>query len=310
MTLLLQASFGDTDQLCEAVQQWNLEFRPLSLIRPQGEIGRVKQLFVEEMELSYARFSVVFDQFGAPPPDRVTFVVLEERLQRLWWRGHDVRNSEVMVFPKGSELRSLSGPDFEIFTLSLKEQQIETACERLGLSPLPPHRRRETFAMPLPALAKVRRSLRAAAGSRITSESISLPEVRDLLIRAWLGPGSKSRRRPSLRSRDRAMRQFMEALEHPDWIDLRVPELCELGAISERTLQYAFKERFGLTPAAFLKARRLMMARQRLQQVLPSEGRVGEIAADCGFGHQAQFAVDYRRSFGEAPLTTLKRLQS
>ncbi len=127
------------------------------------------------------------------------------------------------------------------------------------------------------------------------------------LVAIWLGPMITSLRRPSLRRRDRAIGLCLERLEHPDWTELSPAQLCEIAGVGERTLQYAFRERFGLTPAAFLKARRLVIARQRLVRSLSEEKTVGDVAASLGFWHLGHFAADYRHAFGEAPSETLKR---
>ena len=83
--------------------------------------------------------------------------------------------------------------------------------------------------------------------------------------------------------------------------------MCEVGGVGERTLQYALRERFGLTPAAFLKMRRLAEVRGRLLRPGIGDLTVGETAASLGFWHVGQFAADYRRAFGETPSQTLRR---
>ena len=83
--------------------------------------------------------------------------------------------------------------------------------------------------------------------------------------------------------------------------------LCEVGRIGERTLQYAFRERFGLSPAALLKARRLAAVRQKLLLKGNKGSKVGDIAAAFGFWHVGQFASDYRQMFGETPSATLRQ---
>jgi AraC family ethanolamine operon transcriptional activator len=103
------------------------------------------------------------------------------------------------------------------------------------------------------------------------------------------------------------MRRCLEQIEQADWAELSSALLCEIGGVGERTLQYAFRERFGLAPAAFLKARRLAAVRQRLLQAQEGEEKVGDVSAALGFWHAGHFATDYRRTFGEAPSATLKR---
>jgi AraC family ethanolamine operon transcriptional activator len=96
-------------------------------------------------------------------------------------------------------------------------------------------------------------------------------------------------------------------MEHDDWAELSAGMLCAVGDVSERTLQYAFRERFGLTLAAFLKARRLAAVRHELMYAVDERSTVGDISATFDFWHVGQFAADYRRIFGEPPSETLWR---
>jgi transcriptional regulator GlxA family with amidase domain len=97
-----------------------------------------------------------------------------------------------------------------------------------------------------------------------------------------------------------AMRACLARLEPPVWPELSPSQLCEAGCVGERTLQCAFRERFGLTPAAFLKSCRLAAVRNALRRAAP-EASVADIAAAFGFWHTGQFAVDYKRAFGGTP---------
>jgi AraC-like DNA-binding protein len=101
------------------------------------------------------------------------------------------------------------------------------------------------------------------------------------------------------------MRTALALIEQADLNQLTSATLCETCGVGERTLQYAFRERFGLTPAAFLKARRLALVRSALQRSDADAVSVGDLAAEHGFWHPGQFAADYRRAFGEAPSTTI-----
>ena len=89
--------------------------------------------------------------------------------------------------------------------------------------------------------------------------------------------------------------------------ELRPAQLRAYSGVSERTLQYAFRDRFGLTPAAFIKARRLAAVRAMLCSADPQRTHVGDVLGDFGFWHLGQFAKDYRQAFGELPSVTLGR---
>ena len=78
--------------------------------------------------------------------------------------------------------------------------------------------------------------------------------------------------------------------------------------VSERTLEYAFRERFGQSPKTFTLTYRLNNVRKILRHADPDADRIYEIAGHYGFLHMGQFTSDYKRLFGELPSETLRRL--
>ena len=305
---LLEANFPDVDALCAEVRSWDLDFLPLSTTASPDSVGRVIQSRCGPLEISYARFSASIEQRGAPPAGCWTFVVPEAGLRRLWWRGQDVDAGNVLVFPVGGELRSFSGPDFEIHTISVSEAAIAASCERLELrqsrTRLPP----EAFRPPSELLDGLRQSLRGIRDQIGGDGDWDANGILDQLVAAWLSPDHSSEKLGTPpRARDRAIRRCLEYIEDADWNALSASGLCGIASVSERSLQHAFRERFGLTPAAFLKARRLAAVRRRLLETDRSEVTIGAESAALGFWHVGQFAADYRRAFGETPSATLNR---
>jgi len=88
---------------------------------------------------------------------------------------------------------------------------------------------------------------------------------------------------------------------------LTVRDLCRAAGASERTLRYAFVERYGVPPKAYLKAVRLHGVRRELRSADLHALRVTDTANRWGFWHMGDFAADYRRLFGELPSKTLAR---
>jgi AraC family ethanolamine operon transcriptional activator len=88
---------------------------------------------------------------------------------------------------------------------------------------------------------------------------------------------------------------------------VHVDDLCRAASVSERALQYAFKEVLGVTPVAYLIRLRL----HRVRQLLVAAGRgsttVSTVALDWGFWHFGEFSSAYRKCFGERPSDTLRR---
>jgi len=88
---------------------------------------------------------------------------------------------------------------------------------------------------------------------------------------------------------------------------LYVTDLCRVTGVSERTLQYAFKEVMGLTPMAFLTKLRLHRVRHELIHALPGSTTVANTALRWGFWHFGELSQNYKNCFGELPSDTLLR---
>jgi len=88
---------------------------------------------------------------------------------------------------------------------------------------------------------------------------------------------------------------------------LYVTDLCRVAAVSERTLEYAFKEVMGLTPVAYLIRLRLHRVRQALLAATHGSTTVSAEALNWGFWHFGEFSRAYKDCFGELPSDTLRR---
>jgi AraC family transcriptional regulator, ethanolamine operon transcriptional activator len=88
---------------------------------------------------------------------------------------------------------------------------------------------------------------------------------------------------------------------------LYATDLCEAAGVSERSLEYAFKEITGMTPVAYLTRVRLHRVRQALQAATTRSTTVSVEALNGGFWHFGEFSRAYRDCFGELPSGTLRR---
>ena len=88
---------------------------------------------------------------------------------------------------------------------------------------------------------------------------------------------------------------------------LYVTDLCKAVAVSERTLEYAFKEITGLSPVTYLARLRLHRVRQALLAARHGSTTVTAEAINWGFWHFGEFSRAYKECFGELPSETLRR---
>ena len=89
----------------------------------------------------------------------------------------------------------------------------------------------------------------------------------------------------------------------------RVPvvDMGEAAGVSERTLQYAFKEMLGMSPVAYLNRLRLHRVRLALRAASWESTTVTQEALRWGFWHVGDFSQAYKKCFGESPSETLRR---
>ena len=83
-------------------------------------------------------------------------------------------------------------------------------------------------------------------------------------------------------------------------------ELCETARVSERTLQYAFRDIMGMSPLTYLHRLRLHRARDEMQKAQNKSTTVTDVAMNWGFWHFGEFSRAYKNCFGELPSETLK----
>ena len=93
----------------------------------------------------------------------------------------------------------------------------------------------------------------------------------------------------------------------PTEVPVVVPELADALAVSERTLQRAFKTWAGLGPLRFFTVRRLHAFRRSIVAEGRRHGTIARAARRLGFTHLGHLSREYRSLFGESPTETLSR---
>jgi AraC-like DNA-binding protein len=88
---------------------------------------------------------------------------------------------------------------------------------------------------------------------------------------------------------------------------VHVSDLCRAADVSERTLEYAFKDVTGLSPMAYLVRLRLHWVHAALLAAEPGSTLISTEALKWGFWHFGEFSRAYKQCFGESPSVTLQR---
>ena len=299
----------DIDEFLSAVRGYH--FGLLQLDRGPFA-GELTQTQLNGVLLTTAHFARAVVQSGEPPAGTITFAVRTSSTPSLW-QGQAFGFHELVMGRPGVEIDMVSHPGYCAATASFPAKLVEETAERLGWT-LPPNTSTS-------ALVGIRhdqaRALRAAF-NKLFHEAVRRPF--DDRSAAWARDKQEDLLRAILQftfnhllalepvassERARVLKAALTAIRDRPADVLTVGDLCRITRASERTLHYAFTERFGMPPAHYTKVHRLNGARNDLCREPPM--KVSDAANNWGFWHLGQFAKDYQSLFGELPSDTLRR---
>jgi AraC family ethanolamine operon transcriptional activator len=301
--------FDDFDEYAHAGLAWNLEMRQLDRGQFRGEMI---QLVTPGVILQKASFGRALDQRGLPPEGYVNFGIPARESMEFVWRNKTVDGNKIISFPLGGEHASVTQPGFSIFPLAVRKEILDKTSEALGLpSCFELMGGSEVVDLPPGALEGLRRLVLRTCRDfdRVSDGELTKRLNSDLVpeLISTLETSNPVEHFASLGLRERVVMLAEEFILETGDEDLSVLDICQEIGVSQRTLQYAFQERFQMTPKAYLKAVKLNEARKALRRADPTTSTVIEIAAQWGFWHMGQFAADCRRHFGELPSETLRK---
>jgi AraC-like DNA-binding protein len=308
--IAIAGQFAEFDQFIEFSAAWDVDFRQIG----RGALNATLQQAVgESWSFAKARFDRPAYQQGVAMPGMRTFAILDPDAPEIDWCGRLFSPDTMAVFAKDGEFQSISQPGFDVYTLSFTDEQLSAACERLGIPDVTERFSASGAILQMDRLQTsllrqlVNSSLQALCekglqGSGWTGNDHIRDKVSEHLV-MLLTDSSRLSRTPSQRLRSMAIRRAFEAIEDGLEKGVSVREVAKASRISRRTLEYAFRDRYGFSPKAFINSQRLVRVRQDLRSK-PDNVPIVEIANHWGFWHMGQFARDYRHQFGELPSQT------
>jgi len=113
--------------------------------------------------------------------------------------------------------------------------------------------------------------------------------------------------RPNRANRPKRRRALKKALEYINELPhtIAIPQLAAKTGVSQRTLEYAFVENYGVSPIRFLRLQRLNRLRRALADAEPGTTTITEAATEYGFSELGRMASEFQQMFGQTPSSTL-----
>jgi len=312
MPSVVQGRFSDFDEFTEATAAWEADFRQIG----NGALSAdLFQVVGSHTALAWGRFTQCCWQQGLAPQGMRTFAILDPAAPETRFCGQSFAAGEIALFGT-DEFECTSPPGFDVFTISLRQEDLDSLgeatglagnIERLGLQP-------EVMLARPDQLQKLRLGVLSALRSfRNCNDPLSVrnantlleTEIPSLLLETLDGFDQREQRLTSVR-RHALLRRARACIHDRLHEPVRVLDVAQALGTSSRTLELTFRELLDITPREYINTSRLYAFRRRLRAAGPRK-KINAIASEMGYWHMGQLARSYRSRFGELPSQTLAR---
>ncbi|WP_282124544.1 AraC family transcriptional regulator [Algibacter mikhailovii] len=304
-----KTEFTDYDLYQEFTENWDVDFRMLS----NSSFYVYLNMFLgDAIQLSRTSLNGKVDQYGLSPKGFRSIVVPACKKGHFIWLGKKVTNQNLLIFPKDRTLDAISFDEFEIFIVDIKEDFLLRTLENFKYKNALKlfngqeqylqldqqflrnfHHLAENFLQQ--ALIQQSRNIISENLQYYLTEAIVFPLLK------YINNNPQKDAEPKARKRDVAIKKAVEIINSYPQKTPTISQLCELTSVSERTLEYAFLEKYQVSPSEYIKATKLHKIRNELIATREQNTKIYTIANKYGFGHMSQFAADFKNQFGCLP---------
>jgi AraC-like DNA-binding protein len=305
----LALELDDPDLAAALFPIWEMRFCQIG----RGAIAiSARYLALPGLAIRWGRANRVVQLCGVPLRPEYNFTPIGEHNAGWRWRGRTIAAGHLEVLGPGDAIDHVSSDPGEADALSVEEETLRDAVRTLLRRELEDVMPREiALAVPTQALGLLRAEMhRALDLGWADPESLRVAEsLRSRCLDALCRILESSDRSAGIvdpaGNRLEVAREAAQLIEQGLAHSVSTLSLCRALNVSRRTLFYAFRDAYGMTPMAFSKIKRLNRVRHELKASDPATTTIRAVALRWGFAHGGQFARDYQIQFGESPSRTL-----
>jgi len=307
---LIEAQFDDFDHFKQFAVGWNLDFKLLS----KNNFSAYLNIYSNDtFQLARTSLRGTIHQNGLVPKAFRSIVLPGNMGVNFNWLNKDVHSGQLLIFPRNGILESVSFDNFDVYVISIKENKLYELINAYGFRNAEQvfvknekfldlktsflHRFWKDVGMFLD-YAKIN-----GKGQSFQARQIEAKMIDHLMykILKYLESSEESHASKIPRKRDVALCKAIEYIRNNKSRLLSVKELCEVSKVSERTLEYAFLEKYKVGPSSYIKAHHMNLVKKELVKSRGRKVRVSDIAIKFGFHHMGQFSLDFKKQFGMSP---------
>ncbi len=305
--LRLDLSSSDAEEMEEQSAFWQYEHKQFG----KGKFkGRMLVAHTRQLQLSFTSRSPGIIIRGGIPAGATSLVLPVSLEHSIYYRGQALRDHEITALNANEEIEFQTTHPSELIGVAVNPIVLDHQCikvtgksfnelryqERLFINPKSYDKRIRQLMLLLQKL----HCIQCTHSSR--EEELIEKTILEIILSGVSAPGIIPKIPHRLCVAKRAENFIRSNLKN----SIPIKSLCRSLGTSERTLHQGFKERFGLSPKAYMQRMRLNGVRQHL---FMSKGKetVSDIAIQWGFFHLGRFSAQYKKMFDELPSKTPKK---
>lgn len=299
---LIRACFNDFDLFNKSVIDWELDF---SLLGKNDFSARLNMFSSELFSLTRTSLHGKVEQKGLTPEGFVSIVIPANYDSNYIWLNKKVSGRELLIFPKDRTLDAISFNDFDNYIISIEENLLFHTLENLGYHNC---KKLTTDNEKVLFLSKeFSQSFHKQAAeflkTNITNQKQHNTLINNILhaLLNYIEYSNHINLFIPQKKKDKALRKAVEIINNQLENILSMQQLCGLVGVSERTLQYAFKSKYQVSPIEYIKAVRLNKVKRELFLLKDQDINISTLAGKYNFWHMGQFAKDFKAQFGMLP---------
>jgi AraC family ethanolamine operon transcriptional activator len=299
--------FDDSDALTAMLAPWGVELTQFSRLRGKGRFGWAR---LSDLDVRAVAVTGSHHVGGALPAGNVTLQIDFGSNGARRVGGQALDTDDIMVGFAGASIDFTSaerhcGMNFGV------PQAVVTEAVASRAPGVDLHKRSASLSIMSNARVAANR-IRGLARAAFGPASLDAPDharsdLVDALVGTLLLPWTREQPvtfRPPHYQRLPLVRRIEEFMRANLGEPLMLHDLCAAARASERAVEYAFRDTYGVGAKQYLKLLRLNQVRRELKALPPGIATVTSTAHQYGFWHMGHFSVAYRRLFGETPRQT------
>ncbi|NCS24065.1 MAG: helix-turn-helix domain-containing protein [Microcystis aeruginosa BS13-02] len=302
----------------------NREFVNLDALQLSGDHfeGYLSRIIIDEVMLELSQRNCLTNVKGVTHSKMWVFAIPFQVNPVLFQNLYSLENNYLGIVPPKSEISVFQHPFSNRFQLYVDDDYLQQLCQTLELPEAKKFLNSSISSIVICPEEKIRHlqqschqlyqmlfnldrqqisERRKVLKLNFVSQKLKEEIVKDFLLtlaatKDIKTPKNTIRRTSILKKAEEMMRENLRS-------DLSISTICQYLEVSERTLEYIFKDFYQMSPYSYFKLLRLNVLYQSLNQNNQTK-LVYEIAEELGFFHRGYLASDYKKIFGYFPSET------